>query len=253
MPTLDQISRADLLKVLGNLEYLLGVRDAASAKINEVNNVIDGQRASLKSAKKRRLMWLGFLCFLLCGQFSLAMMLIMGALMTGTEEPVDTTFRLSFLSVGGAIVLLGILVFVFVVIRMNKKNRKDREKAEKYISGIYAYIPFYVKICEEYGQKSSAICQQYSIHPNLAHTSVLSYVRKQLASYPTMSIYKAVDDYYEIQHRQDVIGKLNDQKQVLLNIQKENKKYYEDVLAELERGNAIQRDIRDSVNHIRYW
>lgn len=37
------------------------------------------------------------------------------------------------------------------------------------------------------------------------------------------------------------------------SLQKENREFYASALDELERGNQIARDIRESVDYIRYW
>ncbi len=146
------------------------------------------------------------------------------------------------------------LLIWFLAIKVyKKKNKEDQTKTEKYISGIYAYIPFYTNIYNEYTNKATILCQQYNIHKNLSHIDILRYVRKQLSSYPTMSLQKAVDDYYKIQHREMIISEMEKQRSVLTDIQKENREFYASALDELERGNQIARDIRESVDYIRYW
>ena len=254
MTTLDNLQRANLIKVLKDLEYYLGVADAAKSKVAEVNNVISARRNALRSNKRIRLIIL-IILFVFTSNIPIMATAVSATMIFSTEQEKEDLGLIIPLFILGTIVIIVIVCIVwFLAIRFyKKKNTEEQTKSEKYISGIYAYIPFYTNIFNEYSNKASGLCSQYNIHKNLSHIDILRYVRTQLTSYPSMSLQKAVDDYYEIQHREMMLNEMQKQRSVLNEIQKENREFYSSALKEIERGNQIARDISESVDYIRYW
>lgn len=254
MATLDSLSRTELLKALETFEYYLGVADAAKTKIREVNSVITQKRNALKSEKKTR-RFLLILLFALTASipYFAGMIAIISVFRDNPgNESLDFIDYLFFFG-GIAVVIIVLSIWFFAIRFYKKKNHEDQRKTEKYISGIYAYIPFYTEIFNNYTNKAEVFCQQYNIHRNFNYLDIVSYVRRQLTSYSTLSLQKAIQNYYDMVHKEQMLGELQKQNRSLTQIQEENREFYHNVLSEMERGNQIARETQESVDYIRYF
>lgn len=256
MANLDQLTRSDLLKVLKDLEYQLGIEEAARNRIKDVKNVFAQNEKDLFSLKKRRIIFMLFVVFFTFSPMSVSFYIICSSvygLFTGGNDA-DDTVVFTVLSIIGCVVIVAIIfIYLFIIKYFKKKNKEEREKVEKYNSGIYAYIPYYENIRQDAENKISSLCGTYNVHPSLKNISAVSYVRKQLSSYSTMSLQKAIDDFYEMQHRESMLNEAQRQSSILTNIRKDNQEFYDKALERMDESNQIERDIRESVDYIRYW
>ncbi len=250
--TLDSLPRQEMIRVIDELSYYLGVESAAKRKISEVEYVINQGSESIKKNKKYRYMALAALCILAQGPVGVCFILIVSCLMgfaQGESDPVFTI--LGVLGLGFIIVAITVLRIVYKKIK--KKNLEDRTKVERDISGIYAYIPYYQKVSEEYRNKALQLQATYNIHNNICAVGTLQYIKNILVSNSRVSLKEATDDYFDYIYKEQMLSEAQRQTSQIEQMRKENQQYYDSVLEKMDDIIDIENRTLDSVNYIRYY
>lgn len=255
MANLDQLSRTQLLNVLKELENHLGIKEASERKLQEINIAFNKSEEILRGLKKRRFVYMLIIMFFTFSPLVFSLISVSSSIDTliSNSDSEDTMFYMFELVVGVIIIIAILLIYFFAIRYFRNKTKKERKEVEKRKAGLLAYIPYYENIRRNAEKSILSLRRSYNIHANLAHIGIVSYVRKQLSCYSNLSLVRAVDDFYEIQHREMMLSESQKRNSILTDIQKSNQQFYDSALEKMDESNRIARDISESVDYIRYW
>lgn len=234
--TLDSLSRQDMLKVLDQFAYYLGMNDAATRRISEINQCYTNGYNRNSKRKKIRLI----LCLLL------------------SFLSLSSTFGAFALTISGEI--LGLILLV-VIISVNAfawglsavKNKKDRINYERFCSGIYGYIPTCQRIANENLVTAKNIQQKYNIQDVLFSTDAIAYVLHTLKSHSQVTLFEATQDYRQHLHNERMYQQALNQSSLINQIRRENQVFYDNALSKLDEIEQLERQRNETLNYAVYW
>lgn len=246
--TLDSLPRQEMIKVIDNMRYYLGMDGAAKRKIYEVNQIYSDGYIKLKKREKTRNIIVLLLCLLAFPPFFVSTIAVTSFVSSGFSDNYAKS------GIQGMILVVAVVVAVIVLlIILKRKKKKDIIQHEKFCSGIYAYIPCCEKISNENIQKARSIQAKYNIHNSLFSLEALSYVRELLVSNSSISVYSAMQSYQQYLHNERMYNEAQRQTSKLEQIRRENQVFYDNALGKLDDIIALERQQTEALNYIAYW
>lgn len=251
--TLDVLPKNELIAVLDELRDCIGIKQAAQKRIQELKQVFVNDELTLKKNKKFRIILLiiaGF-CTYGYGTFAVGFVGLLPAALV--RSPSGGEFILLIVGILSVFFLIGLILFWrFIIKKFKNKNSQERIDTEKYQAGIYAYIPYFQGIYDEFQKREDALCAKYNIHNNVRTIGLIDYVKSVMVSSSTVSFIEALDDYYRIQQNEMILDEIRRGNSILKETQKMNQEYYEKRLQNDAEIIEIGRQACEHLNHLRY-
>ena len=246
--TLDSLPRQEMIKVIDNMRYYLGMDSAAKRKIYEVNQLYSNGYAKLKKREKTRNIIVLLVCLLAFPTFFVSAFAVTSYVSSGYSD------NYAKVGIQGLIFVIGVVIAVIVLlIILKQKKKKDIIQHEKFCSGIYAYIPCCEKISKENIQMARTLQARYNVHNSLFSLEALSYVRELLVSNSSISVYSAMQSYQQYLHNERMYNEAQRQTSKLEQIRRDNQVFYDNALGKLDDIIALERQQTEALNYIAYW
>ena len=235
--TLDSLSRQDMLNVLEQLRYYLGINDAANRRIAEINQYYTSGYNYIKKRKRIRIIVCFFMCFMSTTSIIYSLMLAF--------------YQQEIL--GYILLIIIIVVLASVCIYSVFRTKKDRINYERFCSGVYAYIPAYEKVRNENLTIARNIQQRYNIQEILFSVDAVTYVMRILTSNSRTTLFEAIQDYSQYLHNERMYAEAQKQTAMINQIRRENKAYYDNALSKMDEIAKLERERNNMLNYAVYW